>query len=294
MFKREKPTSKGHRLWKALLLDFSTVEVVEQRSDGCGLPKNSGIIGWQWRAMVVWPTPLVLAWPRAALCLAFLWHREDRRPNTHVPLYTTTANPWSSPSFFFFSFSFLFSLSLSLLNQHTHTHTHPVTLKKMQKEKHQTCQRERERNDQSLTQGRILQANIFENSHMHRSSRFRQRWKKKAAVQMVLACFLYPLSRSKGRRTRFGVADSTGRSTVAPAPSSVMAQWLTSHAVAKLRPKRHLFPKMKVHYHASEMSPPVSRWLSFWIGATKVSRFTSGRVALSFKLVMNLKYRYSS
>ena len=106
---KEKPTSEGHRLWKALLLDFSTVEVVEQRSDGCGLPKHSG---WQWRAMVVWPTPLVLAWPRhgAALCLAFLWHRDDRRPNTHVPLHTTTAKLWSSPSFFFsFSLSFSFS-----------------------------------------------------------------------------------------------------------------------------------------------------------------------------------------
>ena len=79
--------------------------------------------GWQWRAMVVWSTPLVLAWPRAALCLAFLWHREDRRPNTHVPLHTTTAKLWSSLSFFFFFLSFVFFLSLLLKNQQTHTHT---------------------------------------------------------------------------------------------------------------------------------------------------------------------------
>ena len=28
--------------------------------------------------MVVWPTPLALAWPHAALCLAFLWHGRRR------------------------------------------------------------------------------------------------------------------------------------------------------------------------------------------------------------------------
>ena len=59
--------------------------------------------------MVVWPTPL--AWPglvqRCVWLSCGIETLDDRRPNTHVPLHTTTAKLWSSANFFFFFFAFL-------------------------------------------------------------------------------------------------------------------------------------------------------------------------------------------
>ena len=66
-------------------------------------------IGWQWRAMVVWPTPSVLAWPRAALCLAFQWHRDETIVDQTLMFLCTPLQPNFDPLpiFFYFFLAFL-------------------------------------------------------------------------------------------------------------------------------------------------------------------------------------------
>ena len=222
--------------------------------------------------MVVWPTPLVLAWPRAALCLAFLWHRDDRRPNTHVPLHTTTAKLWSSVTFFFFSLSsFSFSLSLFLSLLLKNQRTHPVTLKTIAKRKTSNFPKGVGKVGPVRQPGdEYCKIDNFENAHLHISSQlrgwFRQRWTWKKKSGSPEGEIMY--SHCHGLRVVW---------LLPPAVILGIAKRFTGHAVAKLRPKRHLLPIMQAHYHASEPSFTSRDCRS---GEALPSRFKSGRAAL--------------